>query len=166
MGSRSWTIEDADQVAADVRGWLDPACTRTEVVGSVRRRRPRVGDVDLLVIERRDGSVLDRLLQLHYDELVHLRRHDDGTHRVVHIESGIPVDVHLTPAELWAHALVMRTGGKETIAALHEAAVARRYLLHDDGRIEVKTGQFKRVRSELNFFLALKAPWVAPEERA
>lgn len=162
---RSWSLEDADLVAADLRTWLEPACTKLEVVGSVRRRRPRVGDVDLLAVERRAGGLLDRVVQLTFDELVHMRRHEDGTIRLVHVHAGIPVDLHLTAPDTWAHALVMRTGGKEFIARLRAAAVARRLLLHDDGRLEVKQGKFQRVRSEQHFLLALKVPWTAPEDR-
>jgi DNA polymerase/3'-5' exonuclease PolX len=163
---RSWALENADLVAADLRVWLEPVCARIEVVGSVRRRRPRVGDVDLLAVERRSGGLLDRLIQLSFDELVHIRPRDGATLRIVHVHSGIPVDVHLATLDAWAHALVMRTGGKEFLSRLREAAVARRFLLHDDGRIEVKAGKFQRVKDERHFFMALKVPWTAPEDRA
>lgn len=64
------SLAAATQLARRLTDALSPVCERVEVVGSVRRKKSHVGDIDLLVIKRRgldlfgepDGSPADDLL--------------------------------------------------------------------------------------------------------
>ena len=46
-------------IAEEVRALLAPACERLEVAGSIRRRRPDVGDVELVAVPKTAPARLD-----------------------------------------------------------------------------------------------------------
>ena len=54
-------LKRAKDIAAKVVEALQPFCTRIEVAGSIRRERPEVGDIDL-VIEPGDKVGLEKRL--------------------------------------------------------------------------------------------------------
>lgn len=49
------TLDKATALAAKVVEELRPACERVEVAGSIRRRRPVVGDIDIVLLPHADG---------------------------------------------------------------------------------------------------------------
>ena len=48
----SMPLAQAQGYAEKVLEWLGPFCERIEVAGSIRRRRPEVNDVDIVVIPK------------------------------------------------------------------------------------------------------------------
>ena len=56
---RMITLSKAQRIAAHVVGELRPFCKRIEIAGSIRRQRPEVGDIDL-VIEPSDRPGIER----------------------------------------------------------------------------------------------------------
>lgn len=53
----------ADRIAHKVRDELAPWCEQIEIAGSIRRRRPDVGDIDLVLLPKNQASkqrILDR----------------------------------------------------------------------------------------------------------
>jgi len=57
-------LEKAKAIAEQIRVLLRPACNRIEIAGSIRRRKPEVGDIELLCIPKYFAGVdqLDREL--------------------------------------------------------------------------------------------------------
>ena len=51
------SLATARRLAEKVAAALEPACERVMIVGSVRREKPSVGDIDLLVVKRRDAGL-------------------------------------------------------------------------------------------------------------
>lgn len=49
----------AERLAAEARTLLAPACRRIEVAGSIRRRRPDVGDIELVAVPVVESGQLD-----------------------------------------------------------------------------------------------------------
>lgn len=45
-------MADAQKLAAELTALLSPFCERLEVVGSIRRERPTIGDIELLAVPR------------------------------------------------------------------------------------------------------------------
>jgi len=50
-------LPEADVLAAEVLELLRPACTRLAVAGSIRRRRPDVGDLEVVAIPRYESRL-------------------------------------------------------------------------------------------------------------
>lgn len=54
-------LAQAERIAEKIRGELAPFCERIEVAGSIRRRRPDCGDVDLVLLPRTAADVTNIL---------------------------------------------------------------------------------------------------------
>ncbi len=117
-------LEKAKAIAEKIKAILESSCDRLIIAGSIRRRKPEVGDIELLVIPKYVGGVdiLDAKIQtmIYYDMLGYRlnklgsKVYGPKNKLMVHIPSGIGLDVFSTTAECWPVALVVRTGGKVT----------------------------------------------------
>lgn len=48
----TFPLQFAEKLAAKIAAELTPFCERIEIAGSIRRRRPHVGDIDLVVLPK------------------------------------------------------------------------------------------------------------------
>jgi DNA polymerase/3'-5' exonuclease PolX len=62
------TPRKADEIAAEVIEVLAPACDRIEVTGELRRRRPIVTKIELLVLSKHAAGAIDLWGQVHGDK--------------------------------------------------------------------------------------------------
>lgn len=114
---------------------LAPCCERIEIAGSIRRLKPTVGDIELVCVPRVvigppdllgkpqwQVSILDeKLLQLAQRAELRPRVNAEGRNvgygplnkYMLHVPTGIPVDLFVTTKENWGMALVVRTGPKD-----------------------------------------------------
>ncbi|MDY6916856.1 MAG: hypothetical protein SVP26_02760 [Chloroflexota bacterium] len=167
-------LEEAIRVYRELEAELAPVCERISVAGSVRRRRPEVKDVEILVIPK--DSPIDLLTAKLYDMvaagILRLRKDRRGrtsfgpqNKLLVHVASGIGVDIFTTDAARWAVALVVRTGSKETNISIARAAKDRgmRFLAYGDG-FDTDGGHIV-CYSEEQVFRAVGLPYRQPWER-
>ena len=138
-------LDKAKAIAEELKRLLEPACERIVVAGSIRRRKPEVGDIELLCIPKYVGGVdqLDREIKQLMAQLVLGYRLNKRGSRVygrqnkllVHIPSGFGVDIFSTDKKRWAVALVVRTGGEKTNKEIASRALERgmRFRAYGDG---------------------------------
>jgi DNA polymerase/3'-5' exonuclease PolX len=137
-------LADAEIVARDLLVALAPACERIEIAGSIRRRRPDVGDVEIVYVPRWQTDVPDpgdffrhTAINLVDGAIANLERcgvlgrrtnavgremFGEKNKLAVHVASGIPVDLFATSEECWWNYLVCRTGGAESNVRIAAAA--------------------------------------------
>ena len=48
-------LQKAKAIAEELKALLEPVCQRVEIAGSIRRQKPEVGDIELLVIPKHGG---------------------------------------------------------------------------------------------------------------
>ena len=167
--------EEARQVAETLKWLLEPACERIEIAGSLRRQWPDVGDIELLVIPRRQGQVsfLDKAVKrLVFHEVLEYRRNKRGSLMygpknkfLLHVASAIAVDIFCTDAECWPMALAIRTGPKESNIAVAKAAKRKAWRLKPYGSgFDTPNGPI-RCQSEREVFELVGLPYLPPEER-
>lgn len=169
-------LEKAKMVAEGLKTLLESSCDRPPViVGSVRRRKPQVGDIELLCIPRHFAGVdmldakIKTLIQL---GVLDYRRNKLGS-RVYglknkflrHVESGIGIDIFSTTEECWPVALVVRTGGKTTNKRIATAALRKgyRFRAYGDG-FDTPNGHIP-CQTEREVFEAVNLPYLEPWER-
>ncbi len=130
----------AIKAAKEIVDWLMPQTERLILAGSLRRRKFKVGDIEILYIptfrdERLDllttGPVnqTDKMLQTLIDAKIIAKRQNVNGSEVwgeknklaVHVASGIPVDFFATTIESWYNYLVCRTGGARNNTLIAEA---------------------------------------------
>ncbi|KKL25821.1 hypothetical protein LCGC14_2401470 [marine sediment metagenome] len=135
-------LEKAKVIAEKLKSLLAPVCEKIEVAGSIRRRKPQVGDIELLVIPRYVAAVdqLDREIgALMIQGILGHRRTRRGSRiygsknkLLIHV-NGIGVDIFSTDEQCWPVALVVRTGGKETNKRIATAALRKGWRFHAYG---------------------------------
>lgn len=178
--------EEALALANDLRLTLEPYCERIEIAGSLRRHRPTVGDIEILLIpriEHRSGGdlFLGQQVDLAATALKTMTITGElvmrpskigvatwgplnylGRHR-----SSIPVDFFFTRPENWWVSLVFRTGGKTHNLKLTTGANKLGYSLnaYGCGVTHRRTGEVTPSTSERHVHELCGVPYCPPEER-
>ena len=141
---RRWPRAEALVVASELVAAMQPGCSRIVIAGSIRRERPTVGDVEILYVpsitedpdredmfRTRKFNLADEIIeQLEGSGVLARRKNKLGSEMfgpknklMVHVPSGIPVDLFSTTEENWWVSLVVRTGSKETNLRLTTGAI-------------------------------------------
>ena len=168
-------LEKARKIAESLKTSLENTCERMEIAGSIRRRKTDVGDIELLCIPRYIGGVdqLDReLKKMVIEGIMALRLSENGRRTygpknklMVHVQSGIGVDIFSTSEECWPVSLVVRTGGKKTNIRISTAALEKGYQFHTYGSGFTTPGGEIICRSEREVFEAVGLRYREPWER-
>lgn len=162
-------LKSATEKAGKVVEILAPFCARIEIAGSIRRRRPEVGDIDL-VIEPKPGKrryIRDRCLSWHPAII------EDGQINLLFKVKGIQIDLFFADEpgrDLFAEPgnfgslFICRTGSKDFNIWLCNRATAMG--LHwNPYRGVVQKGKIIASQTEEAVFKALGLDWIKPEER-
>lgn len=182
-----YPLNEAENVANEVLCKLFPYCMKCCIAGSIRRKKPYVGDAEILVIPRWEETIKDgdmfktasNMLEVKVQELIdsnylELRKKINGTvtdgHAVKllrHVASSIPVDIFFTSTENWVSALVCRTGGKTNNEEIARRAktIGYRWKMSGPGFLEHETGKIFIMKSEKELFQFVGLPYLEPEER-
>jgi len=164
-------LEKAKAIARDLVYKLTPGVNRIIIAGSIRRRKPEVGDIELLVIPR--ANYLDEILDaLMMQGIVAMRLNKRG-YRVygprnklmVHLPSGIGVDIFSTTDECWWVALAIRTGPRESNIAIANAALRKGWALRAYGAGFGTPRGIIQCKSERDVFELVGIPYKEPWER-
>jgi DNA polymerase (family 10) len=164
-------LEKAGAVAEELKSLLRPVCSRIEIAGSIRRLKPVVNDIELLVIPR--ANYLDKLLNdLMMKRILAMRLNKRGSRTygpknklMVHLPSGIGVDIFCTDEQCWWVSLVVRTGGAMTNKRIAMAAIRKGWRWHAYGSgFSTRDGEMV-CRSERDVFEFVGLPYREPWER-
>jgi len=168
-------LHQAELLANNILRILEPTCQKVTIAGSIRRQKPDVGDIEILAIPKYVGGVdmLDAKIQtmIHFDMLGYRlnklgsRVYGPKNKLLVHLPSGIGVDIFSTDFECWPVALVVRTGGKVTNQRISMAAIKKGFRFHAYGRgFSTPRGEIV-CRSEREVFEAVNLPYLEPWQR-
>lgn len=162
-------LKSTEEKALKIVELLAPFCARIEVAGSIRRKRPEVGDIDL-VIEPLPGKrryIRDRCLSWRPQVL------EDGEVNFLFTLKGVQVDIFYANEagqDLFADVgnfgslFICRTGSKQFNIWLCQHAKTKG--LHwNPYRGVVQKGKIIASRTEEDVFKALGLEWIKPEDR-
>ena len=154
---------DAQDIAERIVTALAPACERIEIAGSLRRRRPDVHDIDLVLIPRDRIKLLLGIMELYGRKPEKLGEH----YLMLKSFNGMQVDLYLAKPETWATLLLIRTGSKRHNIMLCQRARSRGLQLHADGRglEELREPFMIQIDSEADIFQSLGLSYREPWER-
>jgi len=152
-------LEKAKAIAVTVVKALEPYCDRVVVAGSIRRQKPTVRDIDLVVIAR-DRWNLDRAL-------MRMGNYKMSGIKIARVEmDSIPLDIYFAASETFATLLLIRTGSVESNIRLATRAKKRRWRLAASGDgLFNEHGERIAGDSEESIYQALGLPYQEPEER-
>lgn len=157
-------IHEADELVAGLIERLRDArgVQRIERAGSLRRRRPTIGDVDLLAAVDDPAAVIAALDGMAEVDKVLSSGTDKSS---IILREGPQVDLMVCPPEAWGTHLVHFTGSKDHNIALRGMALDRGWSLSEKGFKVLDTGELLLDAEEADVYERLGLPWIAPEIR-
>jgi len=154
------TLQSAEGIARNVVAALEPHCERIEVAGSIRRRRPMVNDIDLVLV-RKDWWELNKVVS----RLGRVEQSGQKLTRLI-LNGGVQLDLYYATPVTFPTLLLVRTGSKENNVRLCSLAKKQGWQLCASGeglfneRAERLAGD-----SEESIYQALGLRYQKPEER-
>jgi DNA polymerase/3'-5' exonuclease PolX len=172
----------ASEIAEYFAQQIVGTCDRVQIVGSIRRRRMTVKDIDLVVIPRFadagaqslfGGTARENLLELRINQLYHKGRftiESNGVKAKRLIwqldDDAIPIDIHIGSHETWWTLLLIRTGSRQHNIAMACRAMERHMHLKSDGSGLFSPGGLPLpIHSEEEVFHHLGVEYRPPEAR-
>jgi DNA polymerase (family 10) len=157
-------IHDADALVAGIIERLREArgVHRIEPAGSLRRRQPTIGDLDLLAAVDDAPAVIAALDRLREVDKVVAAGVDKTS---IILADGPRVDLMVCPPEAWGTHLVHFTGNKDHNIALRGMALDRGLSLSEKGWKNIETGELLLDAEETDVYQRLGLPWIPPELR-
>jgi DNA polymerase/3'-5' exonuclease PolX len=178
MFLRTFAMDVANGFVDDIAS----VCEKIEIVGSIRRKKDIVNDIDILVIPK-TAEVTDALfpgakspISLLDAQLAQMR----SAGRLVMERNGprvkrfclscdqdiISIDLYIATPETWWTLLLIRTGSRaNNILLAARAAELNMQLKADGSGILDQTGKLLPMESEMAIYGTLRLPYRPPEER-
>jgi DNA polymerase (family 10) len=184
-----WPYARALAVAMRIREELAPYCEKIEIAGSLRRQRPEVGDIDLVMLAREGEEAALRQRATAAVRTGNARMLTQGAENMTMVlANGMQVELFYArrakndlagyvPGNFGMRLLAM-TGSKEHNIELAKTAEAQgyhfhpyrglmrggRYVIRDEGR-RYEGGEVFRGEDELEILRELGVGWIDPEAR-
>ena len=157
-------IHDADALIADLVARLRDVrgVHRIEVAGSLRRRRPTIGDLDLLAAVDDPQALIAALDGLPEVEKVLSAGTDKSS---IVLRDGPQVDLMVCSPAAWGTHLLHFTGSRDHNIALRGMALDKGWSLSEKGFKVIETGELLVAADEAEAYERLDLPWMAPELR-
>lgn len=157
----------ARAVAEKLTEELGPTAEHVEIAGSLRRNKPLVHDIDVVILPSGDGGTFETgLANLVQRGSLTPVRDGDRIKAFVATKTGIPVDIYVASRETFPTLLLIRTGSKDhnIKLAMRARELGMKLRASGDG-IEDVDGRLLRIGSEEEIFTLLRVPYAAPEQR-
>jgi len=133
---------------------------KIDIVGSLRRKKETIGDLDFLIISSQPGKVMDFFVSL--PGVVKVWGKGE-TKSSVRMEQGFDVDIRVIPPESYGAALQYFTGSKQHNIATRRIAISKGLKLNEYGLFKEE----KRIAGETEekIYETLGMGWIPPEMR-
>ena len=157
-------IHEADALIADLVARLrdTPGVRRIEPAGSLRRRRPTIGDLDLLAAVDDPAALIGRLDALPEVETVLAAGTDKSS---IVLRDGPRVDLMVCPPATWGTHQVHFTGSRDHNIALRGMALDQGWSLSEKGFKVIDSGELLLDAEEADVYGRLGLPFIPAEIR-
>lgn len=176
-------LEIALPIADRVREILSPFCDRCEIAGSVRRKRPEVGDIEIVCIPKKEIVAAGDQGNFFGDDMVERPVHgfvgavnawqrvkgDPATGRYTQRilpewGQGFTLDLFIVRPENWGNLFAVRTGSADYSRYVLAGGWVRAGYSSQDGML-TKFGVALECREEKDLFALIGIPFCEPEKR-
>lgn len=156
-------LEEAKVIAERVKDALTPHCERIEIAGSIRRGKPIVHDIDIVLIEKPEAAlVMNSLIA----SMGKVELNGGKIKRVRYGKEDITIDIYIATPATWATLLLIRTGSKESNIGLATIAKRKGWQLKANGNgLFDDHGNRVAGDTEESLYQALGIPYREPQER-
>ena len=150
-------LEEADELAEQFIQEIADYCEKIKIVGSIRRRKPQVKDIDLVLLVKPEHW-WNFVLKLRKISEIGI----DGKQVKRMVYKGEQFDLYFATQETWEPLILIRTGSAEHNIKLSMIAQKKGLKLSHSGL--TKNGKML-ASTEKEIFEALGFSYVPPEER-
>jgi DNA polymerase/3'-5' exonuclease PolX len=161
---------------------IKDTCEQIEIVGSLRRQKYAVNDIDLIVIpkfiqeedetlfgEPVQTNLLDRRLsQYCFKGTLSLESNGPKIKRFIKSvdDEDVPIDIYISNKDTWWTLMLIRTGSKNHNIMLAKRAIEMHMQLKADGTgLLSPGGSIIPIENEEHIFEHLNLPYRIPEDR-
>lgn len=154
----------AGDIAEDMITYLksDKNVKEAMPLGSLRRRKPLVGDIDIAVVSTDPAKTIDYFASYPRKSRI-IEKGPSGSSLLT--TGGAQIDLLVLEPDQWGSLLQHFTGSKEHNVHLREYALKKGLSLNEKGIKDVKTGKVTKYKTEEEFYKAIGLSWVPPEMR-
>ena len=177
-------LSEADAVAAVVVAQLEPHCERIKIAGSIRRRRPEVGDIEVVAIARPYDvglfeSGLAKVVNRWPKVKGELGPNCRYTQRLVPLVpplhellgpslgkvGDVKLDLFFASPDNWGLIFAIRTGSADFSHKVLARGWRRMGYTSKGGMLHSPLFDSPAIREEEDLFRLIQMPWVPPEKR-
>lgn len=166
--TKKYPYAEANKIALEVLEQLRPHCIRIEIAGSLRRKKPMVKDIDIVLIPKpyqtgslEDGiaSVVNRWQKVKGEMQFGKTK---ATQRI--LPSGINLDIYFADESNWGSIFGIRTGSANFSRYVLASGWVKKGFKSEGGHL-FKDGVKHEIKEEADLFRIIGIPYVEPEQR-
>lgn len=162
-------LEEAEQIAQKYIERLAPICERIEIAGSIRRRKPEVGDIEIVAIPKPFVDIFGSENGYHDLTLPFWVNKNGRRYKQFVLPEGINLDLFIVlPPAQWGVIFAICTGGAEFSRRLvtHKSwgYLPPQYIVQD-GAVKTLDGKVIPTPEEADFLALCGVAHIPPEER-
>ncbi len=160
--SKRYLLADVEDIANELTTYLKeiPGISDVTVAGSYRRRCETVGDLDILVTNKKGSEVINAFVN--FPKVKNII--SQGTTRsTVRLSSGLQVDLRVVPKIHYGAAMHYFTGSKSHNIELRNRAVKKGWKFNEYGVYEGE--KCLASKTEQDIYQLFKLPFIPPELR-
>lgn len=140
---------------------IKPFCSRIEIAGSIRRKKPNPGDIDIVLIAKKESNkekIKEKLMK-------HGKFLEGGSQEMFFRIDGIDMQLFFTIPDEWGATLLAYSGKKGSNIGLRRVAMKKGLKLTSHGLFNRKTGRRIAGKTETEIYHALGRPYKEPWNR-
>ena len=149
----------ANQILEKVKGWKE--VVRAELAGSLRRKEPTIGDIDIIASSKTPAKVTAKFAKLPKVQKVIAK---GGTKAAVWLKNNFEADIRVVDDSIYGAALQYFTGPKNFNIKIRKLAIKKGYKLSEYGLFNRKTGELVAGKTEQSIFKKLGLKYIKPEK--
>lgn len=140
-----------------------PEALQGDVAGSLRRYRPTIGDIDLLIMSENAEPIMERFVKR--PDAARILGHGP-TKSSIELHNGRQVDVRVLPPERYGTGLAYFTGSQAHNIRMRELALGKGLTLNEHAFTATDgSGREILCMTEEEVYATLGLPWIPPELR-
>lgn len=138
-----------------------PAVKKVDIVGSLRRFKETVGDIDIIAATASPEKAIAAFIK--FPGVKEIISQGEKKATIIH-EENCQIDLEILPEAEYGSLLQHFTGSKEHNVALRTYAQTKGYSISEHG-VKTPAGRLMRCQEEKELYGILKMDWIPPELR-